>query len=291
MIEKAVASEADVAFLDLEDAVAPDQKAASRQNVVRAFKDLDWGRKPPAYRVNGVDTQYFHRDLIEVVEEAGDAVRLIIVPKVGRAEDVAAVDILLRGIEQAVGLEPGHIGLEAQIETARGLVQVEDIVSASVRLEALNFGPGDFSSDMRMPMTSIGGRDRWDEQYPGHRYHYAMSRLVVAARAARLRAIDGPMADFRDLDGFRQSCMIARSLGYDGKWCIHPGQIAIANEVFSPSEEEIAWARRVIEAYTQAVEAGLGAMSLDGRMIDGASIRLAEMTLAGLEDTEREHGT
>lgn len=283
MIEKAVASEADVAFLDLEDAVAPDQKVTSRQNVVRAFQELDWGRKPPAYRVNGVDTQYFYRDLIEVVEMAGDAARLIIVPKIGRAEDLATVDLLLRGVEQAMGLEPGHIGLEAQIESASGLVRVESIACASARLEALNFGPGDFSSDMRMPMRSIGGRDRWDEQYPGHRYHYAMSRMAVMARAAGLRAIDGPMADFRDLEGFRRSCLIARSLGYDGKWCIHPSQIAIANEVFSPTQEEIVWARRVLEAYAQAIREGRGAISLDGRMIDAASIRLAEMTLAGTD--------
>jgi citrate lyase subunit beta/citryl-CoA lyase len=143
-------------------------------------------------------------------------------------------------------------------------------------------------------MTSIGGRDRWDEQYPGHRYHYAMSRLVMAARAGGVRAIDGPVADYRDLEGFRQSCLLARGLGYDGKWCIHPSQIQIANEVFSPTEEEIDWATRVLETYNQAVREGRGAISLDGRMIDGASIRLAEMTLAGADGgTQRgtQHGT
>jgi citrate lyase subunit beta/citryl-CoA lyase len=284
MIEKAVASEADITFLDLEDAVAPDQKAPSRENVVRALQELDWGDKPPAYRVNGVDTPYFYRDLIHVVEGAGYRLRLIIVPKIGRPEDLTAVDIVLRGIEQAMGLELGAIGLEAQIESASGLVQVEAIASASRRVEALNFGPGDFSSDVRMPMTSIGGRDRWDKQYPGHRYHYPMSRLAVAARATGIRAIDGPLADYRDLDGFRKSCMIARSLGYDGKWCIHPSQIPIANEVFSPTEEEITWARRVLEAYKRAAAEGRGAISLDGKMIDGASIRLAEMTIAGTDE-------
>jgi citrate lyase subunit beta/citryl-CoA lyase len=218
------------------------------------------------------------------VEGAGYRLRLIIVPKIGRPEDLTAVDIVLRGIEQAMGLELGAIGLEAQIESASGLVQVEAIASASRRVEALNFGPGDFSSDVRMPMTSIGGRDRWDKQYPGHRYHYPMSRLAVAARATGIRAIDGPLADYRDLDGFRKSCMIARSLGYDGKWCIHPSQIPIANEVFSPTEEEITWARRVLEAYKRAAAEGRGAISLDGKMIDGASIRLAEMTIAGTDE-------
>lgn len=278
MIEKAVASEADVVFLDLEDAVVPSQKVESRQNVVRALTELDWGRKGRAYRVNAVSTPFFYRDVIDVVEQVGDRLDLLIVPKVERPEDLAALDILLTGIDLNLGFAPGKIAVEAQIENAPGLVQSERIAEGA-RLRALVFGPGDFSASVRMPLASIGTRDWWDEQYPGHRLHYPMSRIVVAARAAGVRAIDGPMADFRDLEGLRQACILARGLGYDGKWCIHPGQISVVNEVFLPTAEEIAWARRVMEAYDQAADQGRGAITVGETMVDAASIRMARTTL------------
>jgi citrate lyase subunit beta/citryl-CoA lyase len=280
MIEKAVASPADVVFVDLEDAVAPAAKVESRQNVIRAIRELDWGDKPPAYRMNGLDTPFFYRDLIDVVERAGDRLALIVVPKVGRPEDLATVDTLLASVEANVGLQSRRIKLEAQIESASGLVHVDKIAAATGRLVTLNFGPGDFSASMHMPLASIGAMDWWDEQYPGHRFHGAMTRIVAAARAAGVRATDGPLADFRDLEGYRRACIIARGLGFDGKWCIHPSQIAMANEVFSPTEEEVAWARKVLDAYDRATAGGSGAVSLDGRMIDGASIRLAEGIVA-----------
>jgi len=288
MIEKAVASDADVTFLDLEDSVAPDTKASSRKNVVRALRELDWGKKPPAYRVNGLDTPFFYRDVIDVVEAAGDMVDLIILPKIHRPEDLAVADTLLAQIEQNIGLEPGKIKVEAQIESARGLMNAARIAQASARLETLIFGPGDFSATMRMPMARIGATDWWDEQYPGHRLHYALAQVMVAARAAGLRAIDGPLADFRELEAFRRACTVARGLGYDGKWCIHPRQIPIANELFLPSREELSWARRVVDAYERATAEGKGVITVEDAMIDMASVRMAQTTLelarqAGME--------
>lgn len=279
MIEKAVSSMADVVFLDLEDAVAPEAKVASRTNVVRALRELDWGKKPPAYRVNGLDTPLFYRDVIEVVESAGDRLAIIVIPKLGRPEDLVTVDTLLSQIELAKGFELGKIRLEAQIESAGGLIEVERIAEASNRLDSLIFGPGDYAASVHMPMRTIGSMDRWDEQYPGHRMHYAMARIVVAARAAGIRAIDGPLADFRDMEAYDRACVVARGLGFDGKWCIHPDQVPIANEVFSPTVEELEWAKRVAEAYRQATAAGTGVVSVDQVMVDAASIKLAETTL------------
>jgi citrate lyase beta subunit len=279
MIEKAPSSGADLFFLDLEDAVAPNEKAAARKNVVRALKELDRGGRPGFYRINSLDTPYFYRDVIEVVEEAGERLDLILVPKVERPEDLHALDTLLTSVELNAGLEPGKIKLEAQIETARGLVNIDGIASATNRLEALVFGPGDYAASIRMPQTSIGTADEWDEAYPGHRFHYAMHRIVVAARAASLRAIDGPVADYGDEEGLRKSCLLARSLGFDGKWCIHPVQIETVNEAFSPTEKELEWAKKVVSAYEEASAAGSGSISVDGQMVDAASIKMARNTL------------
>jgi citrate lyase subunit beta/citryl-CoA lyase len=279
MAGKALASAADAVFLDLEDAVVPDEKADARKKVVQALKELDWRGRPTLYRTNALDTPYFYRDIIEVVEEAGDRLDTVMIPKVQRPEDLHVAATLLSQIELAVGLESGKVKIEAQIESAEGLVNVDDIVHATERLTALHFGPGDFAASLRMPQTSIGTMDEWDEAYPGHRFHYAMQRLVVAARAAGLRAIDGPVADYRDEEALRGSCLIARSLGFDGKWCIHPAQIGVVNEVFSPTEREIEWAKKVVEAYEEANAAGSGAISVDGQMIDAASIKLAQNTL------------
>ena len=217
--------------------------------------------------------------MIEVVEEAGDRLDSILIPKVQRPEDLHVAATLLYQTELSAGLEPGKIKIEGQIESARGLVSVDGIASATGRLMALHFGPGDFAASVRMPQTSIGVMDEWDEVYPGHRFHYAMQRIVVAARAADLRAVDGPVADYRDEDGLRKSCLLARSLGFDGKWCIHPAQIETVNELFQPTEEETKWAKKVLEAYEEANAAGRGAITLDGQMIDAASIRMARNTL------------
>jgi citrate lyase subunit beta/citryl-CoA lyase len=279
MVEGALASEADGVFLDLEDAVAPDSKAVARGEVVRALTELDWRGRPTMFRVNALDTQYFYRDLIEVLEEAGGALDAVLVPKVNRPEDLHVVATLLTQLELATGAEPGRTRIEAQVETAEGLVNVDAVARATPRLTALHFGPGDFAASVRMPGRSIGTRDELDEAYPGHRFHHVMQRIVVAARSAGLRAVDGPVADHRDEEGLRLSCRLARSLGFDGKWCIHPSQIEVVNEVLSPTEDEVEWAERVVAAYEEANAAGSGAVSIDGQMIDAASIRMARTTL------------
>lgn len=278
MIEKGIASEADVVFLDLEDAVAPSAKADARPGVATALRDGAWGMKPRAYRLNGLDTEHFYRDLIDVVEGSEAAVELVVVPKVNRAEDVYVVATLLTQVEMALGVGR-RIGIEAQIETAEGLVNCEAIARASERLEALTFGPGDFAASAGMPAAQIGMPDSWDARFPGHRWGYALSRIAIAAKAAGIRAIDGPYADFRDLDGLRRSAEIARALGYDGKWCIHPAQIPVVNDVFTPTAGEVAHARSVLAAYEAAVAEGRGSASHDGRMIDAANLRMARRVL------------
>ena len=279
MVEKGPLSGADLFFLDLEDAVAPNEKAAARENVVQAIKELDWQGRPTFYRINSLDTPYFYRDVIEVVEEAGEGLDLILVPKVERAEGLSTLDTLLTSVELNAGLEPGKVKLEAQVETAKGLVNIDAIACATERLEALVLGPGDFAASVRIPQMSIGTVDEWDEAYPGDRFHYAMQRIVVAARAADLRAVDGPVADYRDEEGLRKSCLRARSLGFDGKWCVHPSQVEIVNEAFSPTEKELEWARKVVSAYEDANAAGSGSISVNGQMIDAASIKMAKNTL------------
>jgi citrate lyase subunit beta/citryl-CoA lyase len=286
MAEKALASDADAVFLDLEDAVAPDSKAAARGDVVSALKELDWQGRLRLYRANALDTPYFYRDLIEVVEKAGDSLDAVMIPKVNRPEDLHAASTLLSQLELAMDLDRGKIKLEAQIESAEGLTNVDSIASATGRLEALHFGPGDFAASVSMPQTSIGVMDEWDEEYPGHRFHYAMQRIVVAARAAGLRVLDGPVADYGDEEGLRRSCLIARSLGFDGKWCIHPAQIAVVNETFSPTVKEVDWAKKVVAAYEEANATGSGSVSVDGQMVDAASIKLARNTLGKVPKKE-----
>jgi len=277
MVEKALASDADAVFLDLEDAVAPESKPAAREDVVSALKELDWQGRPALFRANALNTPYFYRDLIEVVEGAGNSLDAVMIPKVNRPEDLYAVSILLSQLELATELEKDKIKLEAQIESAEGLANVDSIAHATGRLTVLHFGPGDFAASVSMPLTSIGVIDEWDEVYPGHRFHYAMQRILVAARAAGLRVLDGPVADYGDEEGLRRSCLIARSLGFDGKWCIHPAQIGIVNEIFSPTEKEVEWAKKVIAAYEEANAAG--SVSVDGQMVDAASIKMARNTL------------
>ncbi|HSK84944.1 MAG TPA: CoA ester lyase [Rubrobacter sp.] len=279
MAEKALASAADAVFLDLEDAVAPESKPAARGDVVSALQDLDWRGRPTVFRANALDTPYFYRDLIEVVEQAGDSLDAVMIPKVDRPEDLHVVSTLLSQLELAMDLEKGRIEVEAQIESAEGLANVDSIARATGRLTALHFGPGDFAASVSMPQASIGVMDEWDEAYPGHRFHYVMQHIVVAARAAGLRVLDGPVADYGDEEGLCRSCLIARSLGFDGKWCIHPAQIAVVNEAFSPTEKEVDWAKKVVAAYDEANAEGSGSVSVDGQMVDAASIKLARNTL------------
>jgi citrate lyase beta subunit len=280
MLAKAASSVADAVCLDLEDAVAPGEKAGARANVAEALRTLDFGARLRLIRVNALDTAYTYRDLIEVVEAAGAQLDLIIVPKVERAADVLFVDTLLTQIERRQGLPPGRIGIEAQIETARGCLNADTIAAATPRLAALIFGMGDYAASLGMPLDAIGAPDQNDRSYPGHRWHYVMSRIVTAARAYGLRALDGPFAPFRDLDGLREAAEVARVLGFDGKWCIHPGQLATVNAAFTPPAAQVAWARTVLDEYARATAQGQGAITVEGRMIDAASLRMAEAIIA-----------
>lgn len=284
MIVKAAVSAADVVCIDLEDSVPADEKAASRANVVRAFTELDFGARVRMMRINGLETSFAYRDLIEVVEAVGDRMELVMVPKVGSPTDVLFVATLLSQIEAHTG-HKREIGIEAQIETAAGFVWLREIAQASPRLEGLIFGSGDYAASMRMPATGIGTRDANDELYPGHRWHAVMHGIVAAARANNLRCMDGPYSAYQDAEGFEKACRVARTMGFDGKQCIHPAQLATANEVFSPTPAEAVHARRVIDAYRVATAGGHGAASLDGTMIDEASVRMAEVVLQQVQMT------
>lgn len=278
MIEKAAASEADAICIDLEDAVAVDDKPTARASVVRAFRELNFGRKIRAYRINGLDTPFAYRDLVDVVEEAGLMIDVILLPKAHLPQDVKFVCMLLTQIEHAKGFTR-RIGIEAQIESAKGFLWAREIADASPRMEALIFGPGDYSATMQMPVANIGELDENDQLYPGHRWHAVMHTVVAAARAYGLRAIDGPYAGYKDAAGLERMSRIARVMGFDGKQCIHPSQIPIVNGIFSPSAEEIAHAQAVVAAYDDAAKSGRGAVGRDGKMIDFANIRMARALL------------
>jgi citrate lyase subunit beta/citryl-CoA lyase len=273
-IAKAPTLEADQIFLDLEDAVAQSEKESARGRVIRALREMDFGDKTVVYRVNGTDTPHYYRDLIDVVEQAGDRIHAVMLPKVRTPGDIEMTDKLLTQIEMARGWELGRIGIEAQIEDATGLVNCERIAAASPRMETLIFGPGDYSAAIGIPVTTIGGVP---DGYPGDHLNYLYSRLVVAARAAGIQAIDGPYAAIKDEEGLRQRARLARALGLDGKWTIHPAQIGIVNEVFTPSQEEYERAEKMLAAYRQAADAdGRGAAMFEGEMIDEANRKMAE---------------
>ncbi len=282
MIEKATRSVADAICLDLEDAVAPDSKAAARAHVIHALQTLDFGGRVRMVRINALDTGFAYRDVIEVVEAAGAHLDLLMLPKVQAAQDVRFLDTLLTQIEIAVGIAQ-RIGIEAQIETASGFLWAREIAQSSARLEALIFGPGDYAASMQMPLTNIGALDEHDALYPGHRWHAVMHTIVAAARANGLRCMDGPFADFRDEAGLATVARMARVMGFDGKQCIHPAQLATTNEIFAPADAEVARARSVVAAYEAAMATGRGAISLDGKMIDAANLRLAQAVLTRYE--------
>lgn len=273
LFAKAAEGPADYVFLDLEDAVAPPDKEQARRNVIAALHDVDWRArgKTVSVRINGIDTHYMYRDVVDVIEAAGDRVDTVLIPKVGVPSDVYLVDALLTQIETARGYRT-RIGIEVLIETALGMANVEAIAQSSRRLEAMHFGVADYSASVHARTTSIGGLN---PDYPGDQWHYALSRMVVACRAYGLRAIDGPFGDFRDAEGYTAACRRAAALGCEGKWAIHPTQIDIANELFTPSGAEVDRARRIQVALRDAESQGRGAAQLDGRMIDAASARMA----------------
>ncbi len=269
MIAKAAVSAADAVCVDLEDSVTPAEKPAARQSAIDALGKLDFQQRLRMVRVNGLDTPFAYRDFVEVVEAAGDRIDRIMLPKANCAADVGFAERMLTQIEMHRGF-PRRIGLEVQIETAAGFLNVREIAVASPRIEAIVFGPGDYAASMRMPSASIGEPDENDRLYGGHRWHAVMHAVVAAGRANGLACVDGPYAGFKDQVGFEKSCRIARTMGFDGKQCIHPNQLATANAVFSPTQEEIAQAERIVAAcQTQ----GVGV--LDGRMVDAANLRMA----------------
>lgn len=286
-LEKATKAPADVILFDLEDAVAPDEKAQARKNVIAAINDMDWGDRTLSVRINGLDTPYMYRDVIEVAEGAGERLDLMMIPKVGTAADVYTVDVLLTQIEAAKGRNR-RIGIEMLVESALGMQNIHEIARASTRNESLHLGSGDYAASTGMRTMTIGGphpgyhvltdaddsgerHEHWNDMW-----HYALSRMVVAARANGLRPIDGPYANFKDEAGFRAAAGRVAVLGCEGKWAIHPNQLELANEIFSPSEKEVTKAQRILDAMAEAQKAGTGAVTLDGRMIDIASLRQAE---------------
>ena len=275
MIEKALHCDADYVFLDLEDAVAPGDKLQARKNVIEALNSLDWkgAGKTISVRINGLDTHYMYRDVVDVIEQAGSKLDTILVPKVGVPGDLYTVDVLLTQMEEAKGIKH-RIGLEALIETALGMACVEQIASSSSkRLEAMHFGVADYAASNRARTVNIGGLN---PDYPGDQWHAAITRMTVACRAYGLRPIDGPFGDFKDSDGYILAAKRAAALGIEGKWAIHPSQIELANQVFSPPDAEVEKARRILEELDKAAAEGRGAASLDGKMIDAASARMAE---------------
>jgi citrate lyase subunit beta / citryl-CoA lyase len=271
MIEKAVASNADLVFLDLEDSVAPNEKVEARAKVIKALTTLDWGKRTRAVRINDLETEYAYQDIISIVEEAGEYLDIIIVPKVKSAKDVWWVDVLLSQIEKRLKRRR-RIGLEVLIEEVAAMINVEEIARSSPRLEALIFGPFDYAASQGVDSRVIGGDL---DTYPGDLWHYARNKIVIAARAAGIDAVDGPYIDFKNPDGYRRECIRSSILGFVGKWAIHPGQIDIANQVFSPSQEEVDRARKLDAIYTEAQAQGLGAVAFEGKMIDVAIIRNA----------------
>ena len=298
MLEKAPDLGADIVMLDLEDAVAPDDKPQARINIIEALRELDWSRCSVSLRINGLDTHYCYRDIIDVVEEAGRHVDTIMIPKASCGGDVHLVATLLTQIEAAMRL-PRRIGISVLIETAIGMVNCDEIARACPeRMEAMVFGVADYAASLQSHTTSIGGAnpnyailtdasgEAEREVHWGDQWHYALSRIAVTCRAHGLRPIDGPFGDFTDPEGYLASARRAAVLGFEGKWAIHPAQIELANDVFTPDQHLVEKTHRIIAAMTEAAAQGKGAVSLDGRLIDAASIRMAETLLAKLEQIE-----
>lgn len=297
MLEKAPDSGADVVFLDLEDAVAPDDKAQARANIIDALKTQDWSRCAVSIRMNGLDTHYAYRDLVDIVETCGDKLDTILIPKVGSAADVYFVSTMLSQIEAYKGFKP--INIHVLIETAMGMANVEEIAkTCPERMEAMVFGVADYAASVRARTTQIGGAnpdygvltdpdDQGQRAYHwGDQWHFGISRMVAACRAYGLRPIDGPFGDFNDPEGYKVAARRAAALGCEGKWAIHPSQVELANEVFTPTPKEVERAKRILVEMDKAAKEGKGAVSLDGRLIDAASIRMAENVVKQIEQIE-----
>ena len=295
LFEKMAASAADVVNLDLEDSVAPGSKAEARRNVIEAVNDIDWGEeKAVSVRINALDTEFWYRDLVDVLENASERLDLIMIPKVGRAADLYAVEAVVAAIETAKGRRK-RVGFEIIIETAAGILNVGEIAAATPRLQSISFGVADYAASMGMQVTGIGGTQSGyamleDSEGDAGRaihiadpWHFPMVRMVAACRMHGVLPVDGPFGDFSDPEGYRAQAMRSAILGCVGKWAIHPRQIALANEVFTPSEEVYRRARRILDAMREADERGEGATVLDGKLVDLASCRQAEVIVRQME--------
>ncbi|MFC3570718.1 L-malyl-CoA/beta-methylmalyl-CoA lyase [Paracoccus sp. TOH] len=288
LFAKMAGSAADVINLDLEDSVAPDDKAQARRNIIQAIGDIDWGTKTLSVRINGLDTPWWYRDVVDLLEQAGERLDLIMIPKVGNAADIYAVDALVTAIEAAKGRQK-RIGLEVIIESAAGITHVEEIAAASPRLQAMSLGAADFAASMGMATTGIGGtQENYYMLHEGAKHwsdpwHWAQTAIVAACRTHGVLPVDGPFGDFSDDEGFRAQARRSATLGMVGKWAIHPKQVALANEVFSPSEQAVTEAREILAAMEEAKRTGAGATVYKGRLVDIASIRQAQVIVRQAE--------
>lgn len=288
LFQKMAGSAADVINLDLEDSVAPDDKAQARRNIIQAIGDIDWGNKTLSVRINGLDTPFWYRDVVDLLEQASDRLDQIMIPKVGNAADVYAVDALVTAVEAAKGRSK-RISLEVIIESAAGIAHVEEIAASSPRLQAMSLGAADFAASMGMATTGIGGtQENYYMAHEGARYwadpwHWAQAAIVAACRTHGVLPVDGPFGDFGDEEGFRAQARRSATLGMVGKWAIHPKQVALANEVFSPSEAAVTEAREILAAMEQATKTGAGATVYKGRLVDIASIRQAQVIVRQAE--------
>ncbi|MDJ0630761.1 MAG: L-malyl-CoA/beta-methylmalyl-CoA lyase [Rhodobacter sp.] len=288
IFEKMAASAADVINLDLEDSVAPDDKPQARRNIIEAIGDIDWGAKHLSVRINGLDTPYWYRDVVDLLENASDRLDQIMIPKVGNAADIYAVDALVTAVEIAKGRER-KIGFEVIIESAAGIAHVEEIAAASPRMQVMSLGAADFAASMGMQTTGIGGtQENYYMVHEGQKYwpdpwHWAQAAIVAACRTHGVLPVDGPFGDFSDDDGFVAQARRSATLGMVGKWAIHPKQVALANEVFTPSEAQVAEAREILAAMEQAKRDGAGATVYKGRLVDIASIKQAEVIVRQAE--------
>lgn len=273
---KASRSNADVIMLDMEDSVPPESKEEARKTILKSLNEISWGSKLVSVRINGVDTPFAYKDVISIAEEAGERIDSFVVPKVNSPADIHFIDRLLDGIEGSRGIKK-RISIEASIETAQGMEKVPEIVRSSSRIATLVFGIADYSASIGARLVSISGHGEKEEEiYPGHRWHYALSRMVVSGKANGIMVIDAPYGNYSDSEGLEKSARISSALGCDGKWAIHPSQIDTINKVFSPSKEEIERAQKIIEAHLSAESGGRGAVSVEGRMVDKATIRMAQ---------------
>jgi malyl-CoA/(S)-citramalyl-CoA lyase len=284
IFEKMAASDADVINLDLEDSVAPSDKDSARANIIKAISEIDWGNKTLSVRINGLDTPYWYRDVVDLLEQAGPRLDQIMIPKVGCAADVYAVDALATAVETAMGREK-KISFEVIIESAAGIAHVEEIAASSPRLQAMSLGAADFAASMGMQTTGIGGTQenyymqRGEQKHWSDPWHWAQAAIVAACRTHGVLPVDGPFGDFSDDEGFRAQARRSATLGMVGKWAIHPKQIALSNEVFTPSEEAVAEAREILAAMEEAKAKGEGATVYKGRLVDIASIKQAEVVV------------